>query len=50
VSQSRPAFRCELAHVDARLGRVTEATRALDHLARDEVATAMVAHKAGATR
>jgi DNA-binding SARP family transcriptional activator len=35
---SRPAFRCALAHVHARLGNVTEAQRALDDLAQDDFA------------
>ncbi len=33
---ARPAFRCALAHLQARLGRLSEATRTLDELARDE--------------
>jgi tetratricopeptide (TPR) repeat protein len=33
---TRPAFRCALAHVDARLGRVMEAKRAIDDLAEDD--------------
>ena len=35
---TRPAFRCALAHVHARLGHVPEAQRALDDLARDDFA------------
>jgi hypothetical protein len=35
---TRPAFRCALAHVHARLGRLTEAKRTLDDLAQDEFA------------
>jgi DNA-binding SARP family transcriptional activator len=35
---TRPAFRCALAHVHARLGHLTEAQRALDDLARDDFA------------
>ena len=33
---TRPAFRCALAYLDARLGRVPEAKRVLDELARDD--------------
>src|SRR5919201_617242 len=33
---ARPAFRCALAHLDARLGRRPEAQRALDDLTRDD--------------
>ena len=36
---TRPAFRCALADVHARLGRLDEAERALDELARDEFAS-----------
>ena len=32
---TRPAFCCALAHVQARLGHLTEARRTLDHLAQD---------------
>jgi tetratricopeptide (TPR) repeat protein len=35
---TRPAFRCALAHVHARLGHLTEAKRTLDDLAQDEFA------------
>ncbi|MDP9286132.1 MAG: hypothetical protein M3P41_14440, partial [Actinomycetota bacterium] len=33
---ARPAFRCVLVHLQARLGRLPEAKRALDHLAEDD--------------
>ena len=33
---ARPVFRCALAHVEARLGRLSEAQRALDDLAADD--------------
>ncbi len=33
---ARPVFRCVLAHVEARLGRLSEAKRALNDLARDD--------------
>jgi tetratricopeptide (TPR) repeat protein len=33
---ARPAFRCALAHLHARLGRLPEAQRALDDLTRDD--------------
>jgi DNA-binding SARP family transcriptional activator len=35
---TRPAFRCALAHVHARLGHMTEAQRTLDDLAQDDFA------------
>lgn len=35
---ARPAFRCALAHIHARLGRSAEATRALEDMARDRFA------------
>jgi tetratricopeptide (TPR) repeat protein len=35
---TRPVFRCELAHVYARLGRTDDARREFDDLAKDEVA------------
>jgi hypothetical protein len=35
---TRPAFRCALAHVHARLGHVTEAQRAIDDLTQDDCA------------
>ena len=33
---ARPVFRCVLAHLHARVGRVPEARRSLDHLAHDD--------------
>jgi DNA-binding SARP family transcriptional activator len=36
---ARPAFRCALAHLRARLGPLPEAKRAFDELARDEFST-----------
>jgi hypothetical protein len=35
---ARPVFRCVLAHVHARMGRLAEAQRALDDLTRDDCA------------
>jgi tetratricopeptide (TPR) repeat protein len=35
---TRPALRCALAHIHARLGRIAQAKRMLDDLARDNVA------------
>jgi hypothetical protein len=35
---TRPAFRCALAHVQARIGHISEAQRALDDLSQDDFA------------